>query len=886
MPKANYSGRCNDCPLQSEGPAVPGEGVGEKVIIIGMCPGKDEKRKGRPFVGRSGDVLRGALLGYGYMPEEILITNVVMCHPPYNREPTKKEIKQCLPHLVEEINKRPKARILAMGNLPMRAFTDLKGGVRSQRGTWTTTNGVVDPQREVLVTYHPASIIRVDGDQWFNRWAMDVERIYEGKLPFIETEHFMLDTPQAVYDYFENLPDGVILSWDLETSAYRYYEGHILAMSLSHEIYKGWVITEEVVNDEAVKRFLVERFGDASINWVGHGAKFDWIFTTHYMGGYPTPWADTMLMHLALEENTNTHDLKVLARDYCGAPDWEKIIKSYLEKPKTDSYSLIPKPVLYRYAAYDADYTLRLYHIFTEMCEEDKTRSLHDRLLIPAAETTMFAEYGGVAVDIDDIDAWQVDLEVRIEEQEEELDSTIQKTVRDAINVRMDELGVPPTLQDYFWSLKFPKNFKITWDKTKNKYICKDPRGKDLCNDMKLDWGVLEPILCWRIKLIDRGFSAGSWQKVGTLVYDILGGKYVSGRDLRIARSIAQEYSTSAGSLQPFAAEFDEVSMILGLRSTKKLKSTYVDGLHPDANGRVHPKWVLHATVTGRLGCREPNLMNIPHEAGVRDFFIAAPGYVLVEADYSQAELRLLAAYASQLVSREEAEKSFLVKAFRAGSDLHTEAAIMLFGDSWDADGKGYENRMIAKAFNFGLVYGRSVESIARAFDITTKAAAKMYESFFVRMPDVKEYLKRLEAAVDDPGELITVYGRKRRFTYVDSWNYGEHKREARNFMMQSTASDMTLDATIRTDQWLRKEVGYGRLLIFLHDSAMFEVPECWMHETAKHLYSQLMDIPGEFFGDIVPFKVDVKVGYGWSSMYDYDIETGKVDYGREQVLY
>lgn len=864
------SSRCELCPLKGQGPYVEGEGAGQRVIIIGEAPGREERQRRRPFVGRSGQVLRGVLNQLSLKPEDIRITNVVKCRPPDNRTPTREEIERCLPHLYEEIRSSPGAKLLLLGNTPLHYLTDCKDGITRARGEWLPAwDG-----RDALATFHPAYIARPTGEEHFDDFVLDIQRALSGPIGFKETEWELLYTAEKVADYLKQLmqaPEPIITAWDLETSGYRFYQDYILAMAISHVKGRGWVITEELMHDEEVHELLRQAFVHPNIRWIGHNAKFDQIFTLQHIGDYPRLFADTMMMHLALDERKGTHDLKTLCRDLCGAPDWESVLWQYLDN-REDTYAKVPRNVLYKYAAYDVDYTLRLYEIFDKQLEEDGTRILHDELLLPASEAMMWAEFGGVSVDLDDVDAWQWRLEQELEKDEEDLSQSVSKTVRHVINRTLDELGLT---QEQFWKRELKKP-KISWDKSSNRY--------QLTSE-SVD-GRLADLLCWRAKLVEQGFSAGSWQKVGTLAYEVLGLEYLAGKDVRTR---GQEYSTSSASLEPYAQEYEVINRVLGYRTKKKLLSTYVDGLAPDPDGRIHPRWKMHATVTGRIGCTDPNVMNIPHEAGTRDFFIASPDHVLVQADYSQAELRILASYAaqhqiSQLITNGDcfpeeakavAEDGFLVRCYREGRDLHTEVTVALYGEKW-----GYDERMIAKAFNFGLVYGRSAKSIAEAFDIPLSEAQKRQTEFFDRMPEVQTYLRYLENQVAEAGELQNCFGRKRRFHFVDSMNVGDLERQAKNFMMQSTASDCCLKSTSLVSEWFRK-LGWGRVLVFLHDSVMVEVPESAMTIAARKLHEILTYIPHKYLGDIVALKVDMSVGYAWGSLKDFDPVKGEIINGK-----
>lgn len=851
---------CSRCSLGKNEEVVRGEGQGQKLIIIGTAPGHTESRTGRPFVGESGKVLRAILGIMGVdVSKDILITNLVRCRPPCNRNPYKTELDACKGLLLDELAQVKASTILMLGTTVLKYLTNEKLGIIKKRGEWYNIE-LGGKRYDALATFHPAFIVRPGGDNYFPDLLLDVQRTLEGKLDTRKPVVTILDSYERVKNYFDLVQSNSILAFNLVTTG----QNTILALSLSQNSYSGWAIPWKLIsNCRKTRKLILNKFRSNSIKWISHNSKLVNGFLLQHFGFCPPIFADTQLMHLALDERRNTHELNVLIRDYLG-------VNNYWEGVK--SLGALSEYTICKFAGYDSSFIFQLYQQLKKEMDEDNVTSLHDNLLVPASETFMHLENDGIFLDMDEIDEWQYRLEEELDEDQESLQQEVVSLVTNAVNKKLTSTNVSKTI---FWTLP-TKKLRIKWSKTRNRYIVSD---KDTIAQMKKKFGrfhqtILE-CLCWRAKLIDLEFSANSWQKVGVLVYCVL--------ELERLGQRGEESSTASELLTPYQNEHPVVAYILSYRTKRKLKSTYVDSLVPDKEFRVHPTWNLCAAVTGRLGCNNPNMMNIPHEAGPRGFFLASPNSVMIQADYSQAELRVLAHCVAQhminvLVINEgefyefaeaQALDSFLVKCYRKGRDLHTEVAVALFGENW-----GYEERTIAKEFNFGLVYGRSAKGLADALDIPLKEAEKYKKTFFDRMPEVKRYLEHLEQSVFDPGEVQNVFGRKRRFHYLDDRNIAELQRQARNYNIQSTASDLTLLATIRISEWLR-EIGYGSVLVFLHDSILIEVPESMMNIAAKRLYDIMLEVPKEILGDIVPFKVDTEVGYSWASLYGFDPEKG-----------
>ncbi len=306
--------------------------------------------------------------------------------------------------------------------------------------------------------------------------------------------------------------------------------------------------------------------------------------------------------------------------------------------------------------------------------------------------------------------------------------------------------------------------------------------------------------------------------------------------------------------------EHPAIPYLLNFRKVSKMLSTYVTGMfkHIDFDGRVHTTYLIHGTVTGRLSSRQPNLQNIPGEPKFRNIFIAPPGRRLLEADYKSAELRVLAMLSGD---------KFLSSVFREGRDLHTEVAIALFGPGFTRD-----QRLRAKAINFGIAYGRKPYSIAEEFNIDVSEAEQMIEDWFARMPQAKAYLESCDEAAKRGETLVTPFGRKRRFGLISFDNLEDLQNEARNFKIQSIASDLTLFSAMAAERPLREYD--AKIINLVHDSILIEIPDDDMmeKEVAKLITSTMSRIPKEKLNTDIPFVADVKTGYKWGSLQEIEV--------------
>jgi DNA polymerase-1 len=320
--------------------------------------------------------------------------------------------------------------------------------------------------------------------------------------------------------------------------------------------------------------------------------------------------------------------------------------------------------------------------------------------------------------------------------------------------------------------------------------------------------------------------------------------------------------STAVDVLEGLAAEHEVPKMVLDYRQLSKLKSTYVDALPALLNSctkRLHTTFNMAGSATGRLSSVNPNLQNIPirTELGreIRAAFIAEPGHVLLSADYSQIELRLLAHFSGD---------KLLVEAYRAGEDIHTLTASQVFGVPPLMVNP--EHRRRAKAVNFGIVYGLSAFGLSQQIGIDTKEAKRFIEAYFEMYSGVREFIDRtLEQARLDQ-KVATLFGRVRPIPDIHSKNFnlrGFAERTAVNTPLQGTAADLIKLAMIRIDAELRERKLRSKMLLQVHDELLFEVPEDEV-DTMKRLVTERMEHVHELR---VPLKVEIGTGPNWRDL-------------------
>lgn len=321
-------------------------------------------------------------------------------------------------------------------------------------------------------------------------------------------------------------------------------------------------------------------------------------------------------------------------------------------------------------------------------------------------------------------------------------------------------------------------------------------------------------------------------------------------------------YSTDESVLEKLAHDYPLPKTILAYRALSKLKSTYTDKLPQlaDSSGRVHTTYAQAVAVTGRLASNNPNLQNIPvrSEEGrrVRRAFTAPSGCLIVSADYSQIELRIMAHLAGDQT---------LIDAFNRGEDIHRRTAAEIFGVL--PQHVGSEQRRYAKTINFGLIYGMGQYGLAKSLGIDNAAAKNFIERYFARYPAVAGYMERAKEQAHRAGYVETLFGRRLYLPDIDSKNAARRaaaERAAVNAPMQGTASDLIKRAMIAVAAGLEKDNLSAKLLMQVHDELVLEVPENEV-EILRRKLPQWMGGVAELK---VPLTVEVGAGDNWEKAH------------------
>lgn len=306
------------------------------------------------------------------------------------------------------------------------------------------------------------------------------------------------------------------------------------------------------------------------------------------------------------------------------------------------------------------------------------------------------------------------------------------------------------------------------------------------------------------------------------------------------------------------------LTLLLEYRNREKLHTTYIKGLITrgliKSDGRVHCNYKITGTVTGRLSCKDPNLQNIPREGDLKLMFTSSfSDGRIIQVDYSQVELRVLAHYARSLS---------LINAFKSGRDIHREVAAKVFRKSPKAITE--QERKFTKQVNFGIIYLISAQGLADKLNCTRRRAYNLMQDWFREFPEVKEWINEMKSLITRKGEVITPMGRKRRFYKTDptTGEGRENIRKGVNFPIQSLASDITVHSMIKLYYSLFQDGLKARVVANVHDAVLVDCPRKEVRRVASLIRTIFLKPPVELR---VPLDVEIKVGKNWGSLEVYD---------------
>lgn len=614
----------------------------------------------------------------------------------------------------------------------------------------------------------------------------------DNSVPALSDEHYQCITDMdRLHHWVDDATRAGLVAVDTETDSLSSTHSKLVGISLSHATGKACYIPVghigagdlmSVVPDQLSLSDVIDALrpllSDPNVLKIGQNFKYD-LGVLHRYGIDVAPFDDTMLLSYALDGGKHRHGMDGLSERYLNhVPIPFKQIcgvgKSQI------SFAQVDLEPATKYAAEDADITLRLWQILKPRLAAEQMASVYETLERPMAQVLSDMELAGIKVE----------------------------------RAELSRL-----------SLKFAQKMAEFEDEAKQQ--------------------------------AGRSFNLASPKQLGEILFDQMG--LPGGKKTKTGA-----WKTDVKVLDDLAADGNQLAKtILGWRQLQKLKSTYTDALGKAADpqtSRVHTSFLLASTTTGRLSSSDPNLMNIPirTEEGrkIRAAFIPEAGNLLLSADYSQIELRVLAHIA---------EEQNLRQAFADGLDIHAMTASEMFGVP--IDGMDPNVRRQAKAINFGIIYGISAFGLAIQLDISRTEAAEYIKAYFEKFPGIKDYMFTVKDQARQNGYVSTLFGRKCWCEQINDKNPMRRnfaERQAINAPIQGTAADIMRRAMIRMPAALANAGLGAKMLLQVHDELVFEVPEANADALANLAGKVMANACAPALELSVPLVVDSGAGPNW----------------------
>lgn len=630
--------------------------------------------------------------------------------------------------------------------------------------------------------------------------------------------------------YEANTPEGILellaevrkvaqgdVALDIETRRVEWEDNRLLSIGFATDENTCYAIYDIPIigasgecHRPEVWQALEDLLGATDLNFIWHNGKFDCGRLKYLCNLDARIDDDTMLMHYSMiNEKRGTHGLKDLGQLYLQAPAWDdeldRIKKEWCRTNKVKladfMYDYIPTSVLIPYMQRDCIATYRLKRVFKRLGRQDA--DFIYRKLIEASNVYMRVELAGMRIDIDYLEELEFELEKDLEKAGKHLDEVASR----------------------IWNpIAYAEKTKAKV-KANERFNIKSPK--------QLKW-MLETVLGYPVPSTDAATMEMLLEEVENGV---------------ITNPIAKDFLEAIGIV----------------RKGSKYMDTYVQGFREAMcrDFRIRGTFNLHGTETGRLSSSNPNMQNIPRDKRIKNLMCATPGKILLQLDYSQAELRVLA-----LLSGDE----WLTQVYLDGKDLHDAVATDMFGPNFDK-----EQRVMAKTINFGIAYGRGPGSLAQTFKKSMSEARAIIEKWYKPMPKVKAWIQNRRVMATQGEKCVTPFGRERHFV-VTNENLNHVQNEYINTPIQSIASDFTMFSLIEIDKWLHQEglQDRARIITTVHDSIILEIDDDkeLVDRCAESCTKIMAETPSKYIPDCqVPFKADAEVGYAWGKLEGWSKE-------------
>lgn len=880
------------------------------VMVVVESPEEDDERRNIVFSDNvAGVQLRKALNDFG--ASDYYITNIVKCKSmkgnstKETQAPPPAIIKSCNAYYKSELETIKPKVVLLLGN------SALVGALKHSGISKYHGSPCKDGDTTYMATYNPLSfyhnkkfvkdfmgdinifgaIVKSKGDistiaepvayNYVNTMPMVIQMFREMKRAGVfsfdiecpglnpwNTRRWTVVSKDNKIPYEVNISpvkiDGNILHFKVPPS--------VTCISFSTKPNTGWVLPldhsntpfspSELVEIKKVLKVILE---DASLKKIGQNCKFDSLYLQAVLGIKTKGIIfDTMLAAYLLNEEGGEYGLKDLALRHTDMGDYDaeltKARKKIVPKSEEYNYSLIPMRELFHYSACDADATIRLYHLFKDLLQKEDLLPVMDLLLIISGSVTQ-AEINGAKIDIPYVENATREYWKKIEAHKATMrafqdikDVEEYYTYRDAFYWMRDAFAKDQEIrktQDALFEV-FPAKLLDMDTKDFFQKFDKFPFKNRLSMYARLYTAY--PHLFRKMNHVYFNFN--STFHLRDLIYGYLGEKVLKKTD-------KGEPSTDEETIKIFAKDHAVLNEVAQHKKYTKFYSTYLAPVITDwlcEDGLIHTNYKVHGTVTGRLASQRPNMQNLPRDDKVvKNMFVSRfnDGWIL-NVDYSQIELRILAVY-----SRD----SKLIDFYNRGLDLHSQTAAEILNKPINLVTE--DERQIFKAVNFLIVYGGTPRALAVKTGISEEKAQNFMDHYFEAFPGVTQYIKNFREYATSHKYIRTLTDRKRRLPNVDSekeWVREEALRMAINTPIQSTASDITQTSMARLQDEITERRFNSLIIGTVHDSIMIDTYPTEItdvYDTVKIIlenptFKFCKNDDGSY---IVPYKCDIGIG-------------------------
>jgi len=792
-PRTKCLEKCPRIHVDIISPKLRGEGSKTaQIMLVGESPGQSDDAAGRPFVGGSGQLLDELFLELKIDRNDIYITNAVKCATTdENKKPGKKEITACRVYLLKEIEKIKPNVIGCVGAVALEAVLKRTGITKLQNNVFYSKELNV----KVVPILHPAYVLRnptaysslLKGMKLIKSESIskDIVGVATTKI-----KHIDASDAKQINKVLSQLEQADAFTFDLETNSLNPIVAKISLIALSWQIGLGVTIKWTAFSEK--QRARLQAIFLSKKEKIGHNLKFDvqvlWANKVRVRG----PFFDTLPAIALINENLKHKGLDALTLRYLDLGEYwapldafrEDYIHQHKMKKEEFSYDMFPYKILCKYAQCDADATHRLYVLFKKELIRQNLIKFYKKYTLPTLKIIMQVEYRGIKVNRKKLAKLIVEYTTKVAESAEDIKNN--KTVKKYEKIRYSHAS---------------RAFEEKW---KNSKMLRS-RFPDARTYIKN-----------RIKDKDWKFNPRSPKQLSEMLFDML-------KLPVIKRTIKKKASTDEEVLNILAHEHQVkvTQTIITNRRLTKFLSTYLESTYEKSaiDGRIHPSYMQHRAVTGRLSSQNPNFQNIPRDAKeFKKCFIADPGMRIVKADLAQAEFRCWAHYSND---------AQMIQDIESGMDIHRKTAAEVFG-ILEAD-VTKDQRTAAKGCVFGLMYGRGTNAIAKQFNISVDDANEVRNLFFKNYPMAALWLDKQVAHAQENHYVKTWMGRIRRLPEIISDDHmvkSEAERQAKNSPIQGLASDMNNHFMVMNLKLAKKEGISCYPLGTIHDANLIQVPK------------------------------------------------------------